>query len=139
MKKLFLIPLLMLATSLQADSSKLQFNNGWIKQLPPVVPMRAGYVAINNPSEQTVEITKAHSDSFNMIELHESRMEDGMMKMVEQESLVIPAKGSLQLKPGSFHLMMMGLKEQLEVGDVVNVDFSFNDGTSKSIAFEVKP
>ena len=72
MKKIALLALLLFSTLSQADSSKIRFNDGWIKQLPPVIPMRAGYLQISNPTDQAHTITALHSDAFEKIEMHET-------------------------------------------------------------------
>lgn len=142
MKKFLLIALALvpvfMPSSILADTSKLRFIDGWIKQLPPVVPMRAGYLQINNPGKQEHEIIAFQSDAFDRIEMHESKMQDGMMKMVELESLMLPAGGTVELKPGGKHLMLINPTQNLEVGDRFYVVVTFADETSQRIQLEVR-
>ena len=139
MKKIVLLTLLCLSTSLFADGSKIEFDQGWIKQLPPVVPMRAGYVQIHNPTSSDIEIIAAQSDAFARVEIHETQMVDGMMKMVELETLPLPAKSTVELKPGGKHLMMMEPLHAMQVGDKINLIFTFSDNQSSQVTLEVRP
>ena len=138
MKKLFAIILCLFSMQILADSSQVDFKNGWIKQLPPVVPMRAGYVEIENDSNQDVVITGMQSDAFESLELHETTMKDGMMKMVEQESFIIPANGSISLKPGGKHIMLINPLRTLEIGDKVEIMVTFGDNKARKITLTVK-
>jgi periplasmic copper chaperone A len=138
MKKIITIILCLFSVQLLADSNQLQFTNGWIKQLPPVVPMRAGYVDIANPSNEDVEITAIQSDAFEKVEMHETIMQDGMMKMVEQKSFKIPAHGSIQLKPGGKHIMLITPLSTLQIGDKVPLLLTFSDDKAQKIELEVK-
>lgn len=138
MKKLVFLALLFFSALAQADSTQVQFINGWIKQLPPVIPMRAGYVQINNLSDQNHEIISFQSSAFESIEMHETKMDDGMMKMIEQESIELPSKGLVELKPGSKHLMLIAPTQTLEIGDKIDLTVTFSDDSSQLIQFEVR-
>lgn len=139
MKKILLLSLLCFTTSIFADSSQIEFTQGWIKQLPPVVPMRAGYVQIHNPGNSDAEIIAVQSESFQRVEIHETQMVDGMMKMVEQNTLPVPAKATVELKPGGKHLMLLDPLQAMQVGEQIKLIFTFNDDQSTQVTFEVRP
>jgi periplasmic copper chaperone A len=138
MKKLITLFLCLISMQLMADSSKVEFSDGWIKQLPPVVPMRAGYVKIKNTSNEDVEITGMQSDSFETVEMHETTMKDGMMQMVQRESIIIPANGNTELKPGGKHIMLINPLNPLAIGDKVELIVTFGDSKAQKIQLEVK-
>jgi periplasmic copper chaperone A len=138
MKKTITLILCLFSMQIMADSSKVEFSGGWIKQLPPVVPMRAGYVKITNSSDEDATITAMQSDAFETVELHETTMKDGMMQMVQQDSFVIPAKGSTDLKPGGKHIMLINPLNPLTIGDKVDLMVTFSDSKTQKIQLEVK-
>lgn len=138
MKKSLLLTLLLLSTSVLADTSKINFNQGWIKQLPPVIPVRAGYVEIENKSKQNHEIIAFQSSWFDTVEMHESLLQDGVMKMVQLDSISLPAQGKVTLQPGGKHLMLMTPQQALQIGDRVDVIVTFADGSSITIELEVR-
>lgn len=138
MKKILLLSLLLFSGSVYSDNSQIQFIDGWIKQLPPVVPMRAGYLQIKNKSAQAQEIVAIQSSAFEKVEMHESKMEDGMMKMIELKSLKIPAKNKIELKPGGKHLMLISPVNALQIGDKVELIATFEDESSQSFLLTVK-
>ena len=138
MQRTLLAGLILLPMSLLADSSQVLFSNGWIKQLPPVIPVRAGYLAIDNKSEQNHEIIAFQADAFEAVEIHETQMQDGTMKMVEQESILLPAKSRVELQPGGKHLMLITPKQAMQLGDQINLVVTFSDASSQAIQFEVR-
>jgi periplasmic copper chaperone A len=138
MKNIFTLILCLFSIQLLADSSKVEFSDGWIKQLPPVVPMRAGYVKITNLSDEDAVITAMQSDAFETVELHETTMQDGVMKMIQKESFTIPANGSSYLKPGGKHIMLINPLRPLAIGDKVDLVVTFSDLKEQKIQFKVK-
>lgn len=138
MKNVLVISLLLLSGLACSDTQKVQIVDGWIKQLPPVIPMRAGYLQINNLSTQTQEIIAVQSDAFESVELHETIISDGMMKMIEMESINLPAKSTVEFKPGGKHLMLIAPKQSLQIGDEVELIITFSDDTTQRIELEVR-
>ena len=68
----------------------------------------------------------ASSPDASMVQIHESRIESGMMMMSElREGLPLPAGGTVALAPGGNHLMLMGVKEPLVAGDTVALTLTF--------------
>ena len=74
----------------------------------------------------------------NILEVPNTQHWKVCLKMMKIEKLVVPAKSSLELKSGGDHVMLMGLKKELKVGDEINLELSFSDGDKKSIKVPVK-
>jgi copper(I)-binding protein len=71
-------------------------------------------------------LVSASSPDANMVQIHESRVESGMMMMAElREGLPLPAGETVTLEPGGNHLMLMGVKEPLVAGDTVTLTLTF--------------
>ena len=71
-------------------------------------------------------LVAASSPDANMVQVHESRIESGMMMMQElREGLPLPAGETVALEPGGNHLMLMGVKEPLVAGDTVALTLTF--------------
>lgn len=138
MKKLILLTILLASSSAWSQTNQIQFIDGWIKQLPPVVPMRAGYMKINNTGDQKRQIVAMQSSAFDKVEMHESKMEDGMMKMIELGSLQLPANSQIELKPGGKHLMLIDPVQPLQIGDKIELIITFSDDSTQSVMLVVK-
>jgi periplasmic copper chaperone A len=87
----------------------------------------AAYMMLANGTAEDVELIGASSDVATAVEVHLSSMgADGVMKMEQQDAVLIPSKKMLELKPGSYHIMLIGLKQDLNVGDTITVILHFN-------------
>lgn len=70
-------------------------------------------------------LTGASSPLADRVELHESSMDQGVMKMREVPALVIPAGAKVTLAPGGLHIMLVGLRRALNEGDAVPLRLVF--------------
>jgi copper(I)-binding protein len=129
--------LLILGLLLPASAfAELEIVDAWIKNLPPSVPMRAGYMTIHNPGETAVTILSIRSDAFASIDIHRSVMQDGMMRMDPVTSLSIAPGESLQLAPGGYHLMMQPL-QATRPGQEIEIVLQFDDGSEQRLTMTV--
>lgn len=134
MKK-FVLSILSIAAVFGAD---VEIEGAYARASIPNVPNSAAFFVIKNNSDKDIAITSANSDIAEKNELHTHIKENQMLKMMKIEKLVVPAKSSLELKSGGDHVMLMGLKKELKVGDEINLELSFSDGDKKSIKVPVK-
>ncbi|MCI7077335.1 copper chaperone PCu(A)C [Campylobacter sp.] len=134
MKK-FVLSIVSIAAVFGAD---VEIDGAYARANIPNVPNSAAFFVIKNNSDKDIAITSANSDIAEKNELHTHIKENKMMKMMKIEKLVVPAKSSLELKSGGDHVMLMGLKKELKVGDEINLELSFSDGDKKSIKVPVK-
>ena len=134
MKK-FVLSILSIAAVFGAD---VEIDGAYARASIPNVPNSAAFFVIKNNSDKDIAITSANSDIAEKNELHTHIKENQMLKMMKIEKLVVPAKSSLELKSGGDHVMLMGLKKELKVGDEINLELSFSDGDKKSIKVPVK-
>ena len=134
MKK-FVLSIASIAAVFGAD---IEIDGAYARASIPNVPNSAAFFVIKNNSDKDIAITSANSDIAEKNELHTHIEENKMIKMMKIEKLVVPAKSSLELKSGSDHIMLIGLKKELKVGDEINLELSFSDGDKKSIKVPVK-
>lgn len=134
MCRLLLILLLIFSPIALAE---LDIRDPWIKNLPPSVPVRAGYMTIHNPQSKAVSIVSLRSDSFASIEIHQTIEKDGMMSMEQVPSLKIEPHSSVQLAPGGLHLMMMNPSEPTQPGDQLGIVIVLDDGAEQRVEMQV--
>ena len=88
----------------------------------------AAYMILQNHTSEDVALIGASSDAAMAVEIHLSAVDAaGTMQMTKQESVTVPANGELELKPGSYHVMMMGLKQDLKAGDKISLTLHFKN------------
>ncbi len=82
----------------------------------------AAYMTLINETDTPDAIIRADTDVAETVELHTvEQTDEGIMKMRPVEQIDIPANGEQNLKPGGFHIMILGLKHDLNEGDTVTL------------------
>ena len=100
----------------------------------------AAYMIITNTSDKADALTSATSDIAKITEVHEMSFDDkGVMRMEEVEKLAIPPHSTVKLEPGGYHIMLMGLENPLEVGDIFDIILTFENNGQQILPVEVHP
>ena len=60
------------------------------------------------------------------------------MRMRKIDKIELPAGGEVTLQPGGLHVMLLGLKQDLNEGERISVTLKFSDGSSKTIEAPVR-
>lgn len=113
-----------------AGDIKVKIEDPWSRQAEG---MGAGFMKITNEGKEDVTLQKAASDISKSVEVHETIMEKDkegkdVMKMREaKDGIVIKPGATLTLKPGSYHIMFIGLKNPLKANEKFDVKLSFTD------------
>jgi copper(I)-binding protein len=99
----------------------------------------AAYMMLVNGTGQDVELIGASSDAAEAVEVHLSQMgADNVMQMIKQDAVKIPSRRMLELKPGSYHIMLIGLKQDLTVDDSITIILHFNGYEDVTLTAPVK-
>ena len=118
----------------------LQIANPWTRATPPTAPAGGGFLTITNTGTGADRLIGARSAAASRVEIHEMRMDGNIMRMRELEKgLEIPPGATVTLKPGSTHVMFMGLKEPLKQDARVPVTLVFEKAGSIDVEFSVAP
>lgn len=96
------------------------------------------FFEINNPTKTDDRLLSASSDVAGAVELHQTTMEDGVMKMTPQEFVSVPAGEQVAFKPGDYHVMLIGLKDALNVGDSFTLTLNFENAGAIVIEVSVQ-
>ena len=120
-----------------ATLKTISFSDAWVRSSPKG-DNSAAYVVITNAgaADTLISVSAAVSP---MIELHTVTNDNGMMNMHPAEGGVpIPANATQTLKSGSFHIMIMGLTNELTTGQIVPFTLTFQHAGSVVVPFEVR-
>ena len=86
-----------------------------------------------NEGREADMLVSAETDVATTVELHKTTVSDGVMRMEPVKSIEIPGKGEVLLKPGDYHIMMLGLNRDLNVGDEFKVKLNFEKSESMDL------
>lgn len=95
------------------------------ESLTPVAKTGAVYLSIMNHGATEDVLVSVTTPAAEHAAVHETTMENDVMKMGEVERLAIPAGATVDLKPAATHLMLTGLKAPLKEGESVLLTLTF--------------
>lgn len=133
--KIILLCLTLFSFSANAD---LKIENAWVKNAPPVVPVRAAYFTLVNDSNNKVVIDKITSAQFKIVEPHATVYKNGVYSMHPLHNLYIAPNSSLKLEPNGKHLMLMMPKQALKGLTKVDIQLHTKKGDIISINAPIK-
>jgi copper(I)-binding protein len=95
----------------------LVLEGAWTRATPDAADVAGGYLVIRNTGSSPDRLVGGTAAFSERVEIHEMAMDGDVMKMRPVAGgLEIPAGGEVVLKPGSFHVMFIGLTRGLEEG-----------------------
>lgn len=126
--------------AVSASSSKasvVHVEAAWVGEVPPNSDVAAMYLTLVNDSAQSVRVRRMTSPLAAAVQWHDMSMDKGMMHMQERTRIVLPAHSRTTLAPGSSHLMLVGLKGPLFIGQSVPVSFDLVGQPTLQLAAKV--
>ncbi len=133
MRRLFIAAALLASFAAQAQ---VKVADPWVRAT--VAPQKATGAFMQLTSEQAVKVVAASSPVAAVVAIHEMEMDDGVMKMRAVDALALPAGQAVALKPGSYHVMLMGLKAPIKAGETVPLTLTVEGADGKRTAVEIK-
>ena len=85
----------------------------------------AAYFVIVNAGSEADTLLGVSSEVASQAEMHETRIENDVAKMVPVSRVDVPARGRVEFKPGGYHVMLIGLNQDLKEGNTIKLTFQF--------------
>jgi periplasmic copper chaperone A len=119
--------------------STLQIGNPWTRATPKGSTVAGGYMKITNKGSAPDRLVGGSAAVAGRFEVHSMVMEQGVAKMRPVSGgLEIKPGETVDLKPGSMHVMLMGLKQPLEKGQKVKGTLEFEKAGKVEIEYAVE-
>ncbi len=116
----------------------LKIHAPWARATPKGASIGGGYMAVTNTGKAPDRLVGGSTDISKSFEVHEMSMDKGIMKMRQLvNGLEIKPGQTVTFKPGSYHVMFMGLKHQLMKGQHFNVTLQFEKAGKVDVDFVV--
>jgi periplasmic copper chaperone A len=123
------------AAGCSSGGASIIVSDPWARASSAMASAGAAYLTIENTGSAADALIGASSPAATTVEVHETVVmgspapgasgDSGMMGMQPVKRLEIPAGGTVELKPGSYHIMLIGLKQDLKVGDSIEITLTF--------------
>lgn len=100
----------------------------------------AAYITLTNAGGTADALVSASTEVAGMVMIHETTVENEMASMHEvgADGVVIPAGGTVVLKPKETHIMLMNLTRQLVEGESIDITLTFKSGKTLTLPFKVE-
>ncbi|GHD04009.1 copper chaperone PCu(A)C [Novosphingobium pokkalii] len=120
--------------------SGLAIGHPWSRETAPGQSVGGGFLTVTNRGKTDDRLIAVTSPVAAQVQLHTMTMDGGVMRMREVTGgLAVPAGGTLELKPGGYHIMFIGLKKSLKAGERVPATLTFQRAGTVQVAFAVQP
>lgn len=133
--------LVLLWSSVSVQAADVKVEGAWARATVP--GQKVGMAGLILVSPQAAALVGASSPACDTIELHSMIHEGGMMKMRQVPSIALPAGNPVELGPGGYHLMLIGLKAPLKAGDKVplklDIELAGKQKATIEVTAEIKP
>ncbi len=119
-------------------SSAIEVEQPWARATPAGAMTGAAYMTLTNKTSDADRLIGASSGVADKLQIHEMTVVNDVMQMRQlTDGLPIPAGRSVALKPGSYHVMLIGLKKPLTAGETFPLTLIFEKAGNISVTVPV--
>ncbi|MEJ2410604.1 MAG: copper chaperone PCu(A)C [Novosphingobium sp.] len=123
-----------------AASSAVTVADTWARETAPAQVNGGGFALISNMGREDDRLVSGTSPVAAEVQLHTMSIDGGVMRMRQLvDGIPVPAGQTVALKPGSLHVMFIGLKHPLKRGGTVPVTLRFAKAGAIKVSFAVQP
>ena len=138
MKSLRLLIAASFFASFSALAMDIQVHDAYVRAVPPTAAVTAAFMEIHNAGDKNRALVSASSAAAEAVELHTHTNVDGVMQMRQVKQIDLAANSITLLQPGGLHVMLIGLKQPLKMGDKVLVSLKLDDGSLLELDLPVR-
>lgn len=120
-----------------AHASDVFVHHAWARASAGMAGAGAAFMAIHNVGAGADKLVAAKADVSAKVELHNHIMDGGIMKMRQVNAIPLPADSEVELKPGSYHIMFIGLKKPFVEGETFPLTLVLEKAGNVSVTVEV--
>lgn len=135
-----LVPFLMSLASMPlaaADVAPVQVVAAWVPEPPAVARHAAAYVTLVGGGQDDV-LLGAATTAAEIVELHETSLADGVLRMKPVAALPVAARQRIEFTPGGLHMMLINLRQPLRYGGRIPLELRFEKAGKVKVEAEVR-
>lgn len=121
-----------------AQSPQVTVSDAWSRPTPPHVATGVVYMTLTSTAAD--KLIGVSTPVARQAELHRSTNQGGIERMRSVPGgLQLPAGQPVSLKPGGYHIMLIGLKAPLQVGQSIPLRLTFTHAAPVDVEATVRP
>jgi copper(I)-binding protein len=115
------------------EREQTRISDAWVRATAPGQKVAAAYLTLQSGSRS--KLVRVDSSVAAKAELHSMRVEEGVMRMRQLDSIELPPGATIKLEPGGDHLMLIDVAKPLATGDKVPLVLTLKrpDGSEESV------
>lgn len=117
-------------------TAEVVVKDAWVRATVPHQTATGAFMQITSPADAA--LVEVQSSAAGIIEIHEMKLVNNVMKMRAVEQVALPAGQPVELKPGGYHVMLMDLKAPVKAGGTIPLTLVFEGKDKKRFTMEVK-
>jgi periplasmic copper chaperone A len=130
---------LLASAAVAAPPPTVEVTDAWSRPAAAGLPTGVAYATLVDRAATPDRLVSASSPAIGRVSLHRSTMTAGVMRMEPvPEGLALAPNRPVALKPGSYHLMLSGLKGGLKLGQSYPMTFRFAHSRPVTVQVEVR-
>lgn len=110
---------LLAVLALPAAQAQVRIDEPWVRGTLDGQMATGAFMRITAPA--TARLIEASSPLAGVVEIHEMRLDNQVMRMRAVAAVDLPAGQTVELKPGGYHVMLMDLRRTLRPGEIVPI------------------
>jgi periplasmic copper chaperone A len=127
------------ATAHEYKVGALDIGHPWSRPTPKDASIAGGYLTITNKGKVADRLIGGASPAASQIEVHEMADVDGVTKTrALANGLEIKPGKTIELKPGSYRILLLGLKEPFQLGQKVKGTLVFEKAGPVEIVYNIE-
>jgi copper(I)-binding protein len=134
-----ILPSAVITFAVAQQRRDIEIGHPWARATPGSAPNGAAYFSIVNKGDSPDRLIATSSPAAERAEVHESKMENGVMTMRPLGALTIEPGKAIEFKPNARHVMLMALKHPLKEGETFPLTLTFEKSGDIQITVSVEP
>lgn len=115
----------------------LAIEHPWVR--PAASGNSAAYMTIINAGAKPDMLLGASSAAAGKVEIHETTRDGDIMRMRPlPDGIALPAGGTVELKPGGAHMMLLGIASELKEGAAAPMTLRFRDAGEVQVELKIE-
>ena len=119
-----------------AAQAAVTATDAWVRGTVAAQKVTGAFVTLESTEDS--KLVAVSTPAAASAEIHASEDRNGVMHMHAIETVALPAGRRVELRPGSFHIMLVGLTRALSAGDQVALTFTIEDRQGRRTRLEVR-
>ena len=130
--------LILAACAAGSAGPQISVEDAWARPVPAAGGNGAVFMRLVNAGGEPDQLVGGQSPVAGSVEVHQTKMEEGVMKMEHIPGLEVPPKDEVLLEPGGYHVMLIDVSGPLEVGDSLPITLRFEKSGEMKLDVEVR-